>query len=60
VLIYLLLGLVSGLLNKTELTQARDAKGVFAVRLGITGLAQISDIDMSTPELLAETDAKMI
>jgi lipopolysaccharide/colanic/teichoic acid biosynthesis glycosyltransferase len=33
---------------------------VFAVRPGITGLAQISDIDMSTPELLAETDAKMI
>ncbi|WP_417559361.1 hypothetical protein [Marinomonas sp.] len=46
--------------NQTELTQARDAKGVFNVRPDITGLAQISDIDMSTPELLAETDAKMI
>ncbi len=30
------------------------------VRPGITGLAQVNDIDMSTPELLAETDAKMI
>jgi O-antigen biosynthesis protein WbqP len=55
-----LVGPRPGLFNQTELTQARDAKGVFAVRPGITGLAQISDIDMSTPELLAETDAKMI
>jgi O-antigen biosynthesis protein WbqP len=30
------------------------------VRPGITGLAQVNNIDMSTPELLAETDAKMI
>uniref|UniRef100_A6VTG7 Sugar transferase n=1 Tax=Marinomonas sp. (strain MWYL1) TaxID=400668 RepID=A6VTG7_MARMS len=55
-----LVGPRPGLFNQTELTQARDAKGVFNVRPGITGLAQISDIDMSTPELLAETDAKMI
>ena len=55
-----LVGPRPGLFNQIELTQARDAKGVFAVRPGITGLAQISDIDMSTPELLAETDAKMI
>lgn len=55
-----LVGPRPGLFNQTELTQARDAKGVFAVRPGITGLAQISGIDMSTPELLAETDAKMI
>ncbi|WP_219704240.1 sugar transferase [Marinomonas lutimaris] len=55
-----LVGPRPGLFNQTELTQARDVKGVFAVRPGITGLAQISDIDMSTPELLAETDAKMI
>lgn len=55
-----LVGPRPGLFNQVELTQARDAKGVFAVRPGITGLAQISDIDMSTPELLAETDAKMI
>lgn len=49
-----------GLFNQGELTQARDGKGVFDVRPGITGLAQVNDIDMSTPELLAKTDAKMI
>ncbi|MNR60985.1 Bacterial sugar transferase [compost metagenome] len=38
----------------------RDKRGVFEVRPGITGLAQINAIDMSTPKLLAETDAKMI
>lgn len=31
-----------------------------SVSLGITGLAQVNEIDMSTPELLAETDARMI
>ena len=46
--------------NQTELIQARDAKGVFAVRPAITGLAQVNEIDMSTPKLLAETDARMI
>jgi len=29
-------------------------------RPGITGLAQINGIDMSTPKLLAETDALML
>ncbi|MOA68166.1 hypothetical protein D3C78_1956520 [compost metagenome] len=33
---------------------------MYAVRPGITGLAQVSEIDMSTPALLAETDQKMI
>lgn len=55
-----LVGPRPGLFNQAELTQARDAKGVFDVRPGITGLAQISGIDMSTPVLLAETDARMI
>ena len=55
-----LVGPRPGLFNQLELTQAREAKGVFDVRPGITGLAQVNDIDMSTPELLAETDAKMI
>lgn len=35
-------------------------RGVFAVRPGITGLAQISEFDMSTPELLAKMDSEMI
>lgn len=55
-----LVGPRPGLFNQQELTDARSAQGVFDARPGITGLAQVSEIDMSTPELLAETDAKMI
>ena len=55
-----LVGPRPGLFNQEELTAERDALGVFKVRPGITGLAQVNDIDMSTPKLLAETDAKMI
>ena len=46
--------------KQTQLIQARRALGVFEVRPGITGLAQIRGIDMSTPVLLAKTDAEMI
>ena len=48
------------LFQQTELIRERVARGVFAVRPGITGLAQIRGIDMSTPQLLAETDAEML
>ncbi len=48
------------LFNQIELIEARQAKSVFDVLPGITGLAQINEIDMSTPELLAEIDEKMI
>jgi len=48
------------LLNQEELLKERVKRGVYAVRPGITGLAQVQKIDMSTPKLLAETDAKMI
>lgn len=48
------------LFNQEELIQARDNKGIYKVRPGITGLAQINKIDMSTPRLLATTDAQMI
>jgi O-antigen biosynthesis protein WbqP len=48
------------LFNQTELIEERAARGVFAARPGITGLAQINGIDMSTPRLLAETDAQML
>ena len=48
------------LFNQQELIAERAALGVFNVRPGITGLAQIQGIDMSTPELLAKTDAEMI
>lgn len=46
--------------NQHELIRERQLRGVFDVRPGITGLAQVQGIDMSTPVLLAETDARMI
>jgi lipopolysaccharide/colanic/teichoic acid biosynthesis glycosyltransferase len=55
-----LVGPRPGLFNQEELTVERDKCGVYAVRPGITGLAQINEIDMSTPRLLAETDSEMI
>ncbi len=55
-----LVGPRPGLFNQIELLAARDRHGIYSVRPGITGLAQVSRIDMSTPELLAEADAKMI
>ncbi len=55
-----LVGPRPNLFNQEELIAERDARGVYAVRPGITGLAQIYKIDMSTPIILAETDAKMI
>lgn len=48
------------LFNQKELIVERVALGVFNARPGITGFAQIMGIDMSTPRLLAETDAKML
>lgn len=55
-----LVGPRPGLFNQEELTAERAKRGVFDVRPGITGLAQVYEIDMSTPALLAETDQKMI
>lgn len=48
------------LFNQEELIHERDSRGVYDVLPGITGLAQVNNIDMSTPELLAKTDKKMI
>ena len=48
------------LFNQEELIAERESRGVLAARPGITGLAQVNDIDMSTPELLAETDQNML
>jgi lipopolysaccharide/colanic/teichoic acid biosynthesis glycosyltransferase len=48
------------LLNQLELIEERLKRGVYNIRPGITGLAQINKIDMSTPKLLAEIDSKMI
>ncbi len=49
-----------GLENQNQLKKARINQNVFAVRPGITGLAQINGIDMSKPDLVAHTDAIMI
>ncbi|TPW24812.1 sugar transferase [Marinobacter nauticus] len=48
------------LFNQEELIAEREQRGVLQARPGITGLAQVNDIDMSTPRLLAETDARML
>ncbi len=43
--------------SQHELIAARDEAGVFAIRPGITGPAQIRGIDMSDPLRLAQVDA---
>ena len=48
------------LFNQTELIKERASRDVFKASPGITGLAQVNDINMSTPKLLAETDAYML
>lgn len=55
-----LVGPRPGLFNQLELKEMRKRHNVFVARPGITGLAQINNINMSTPELIAEIDAKMI
>ena len=55
-----LVGPRPNLFNQEELIRERDAQGVYDVLPGVTGLAQVQNIDMSTPELLAKTDKQMI
>ncbi|EGR1063808.1 TPA: sugar transferase [Vibrio cholerae] len=55
-----LVGPRPNLFNQEELIAERDALGVYDVLPGVTGLAQVQNIDMSTPRLLAQTDKKMI
>lgn len=55
-----LVGPRPNLFNQEELIAERDALGVYNVLPGVTGLAQVQNIDMSTPRLLAETDKQMI
>jgi lipopolysaccharide/colanic/teichoic acid biosynthesis glycosyltransferase len=54
-----LVGPRPNLFNQEELIEERENRGVYKVVPGITGEAQINKIDMSTPKLLAETDAIM-
>lgn len=46
--------------NQKDLIRKRRSKGIFHVRPGITGLAQISGVDMSSPAQLVEMDAQML
>jgi O-antigen biosynthesis protein WbqP len=46
--------------TQSELIEERRRRGVFAVRPGLTGLAQVQNIDMSNPPYLAEVDAKYL
>lgn len=55
-----LVGPRPNLFNQKDLIEARDKIGVYEVLPGITGLAQLSGIDMSTPERLAKKDKEMI
>ncbi|EIV8497159.1 sugar transferase [Vibrio vulnificus] len=55
-----LVGPRPNLFNQEELIKEREVLGVYNVLPGITGLAQVQNIDMSTPQLLAKTDREMI
>jgi len=55
-----LVGPRPNLFNQEELIKERHALGVYDVLPGVTGMAQVQNIDMSTPKLLAATDKKMI
>jgi O-antigen biosynthesis protein WbqP len=46
--------------TQADLIEARRVRGVYALRPGITGLAQVRGIDMSQPERLAEVDAEYL
>jgi O-antigen biosynthesis protein WbqP len=48
------------LFNQQELIKERQERGVFDVLPGVTGLAQVNDIDMSQPQRLAEWDQRML
>ena len=55
-----LVGPRPNLFNQKDLIEAREEMGVYDVLPGITGLAQLSGIDMSMPERLAKKDKEMI
>lgn len=55
-----LVGPRPNLYNQKELMAERDKRGVYRALPGITGLAQINEIDMSTPKELAIKDAEML
>ena len=46
--------------TQEELISERASRNVFSLRPGITGPAQVQNIDMSTPKKLAIEDSKMV
>ncbi|MBC7792817.1 MAG: sugar transferase [Clostridia bacterium] len=48
------------LTTQSALITCREERGVFTVRPGITGLAQVQGVDMSEPEALASIDAEYV
>lgn len=46
--------------NQLELIHERKQYHIYKYKPGITGLAQVQNIDMSKPKLLAKTDSAMI
>ena len=48
------------LFSQEELISEREKRGVYNFKPGITGLAQINDVDMSIPVKLSEFDALML
>ncbi|WBA13970.1 sugar transferase [Salinivibrio proteolyticus] len=55
-----LVGPRPNLFNQEELIKARDELNIYDSLPGITGLAQVYNIDMSTPKKLAEMDREML
>ena len=55
-----LVGPRPNLLEQEVLIACRQKLGVYSVRPGITGLAQVNKVDMSEPRLLARIDSLMI
>ena len=48
------------LVNQKKLISERKRRGIYKVKPGITGLAQISGVTMKDPIKLAKIDLKMI
>jgi O-antigen biosynthesis protein WbqP len=55
-----LVGPRPNLFNQTDLIEERDSLGVYDYLPGITGLAQINNVDMSLPAELASLDRQML
>ncbi|MEZ9669363.1 sugar transferase [Vibrio breoganii] len=48
------------LMTQSILIKERDKRNIYAALPGVTGLAQVNNIDMSTPVKLAEKDQEML